>query len=134
MAIGHFNFLLAYAFVVVADLTGDAAHYAVGRFGRHGYFAKMRQRMGATPKRIEYIEKQFHAHPWKVYFLGKALHGPGGVILIAAGFAKTPFRQFLVVNFFATLLKSLLILGLGYYFGSSLAFGHYLTLSKSLRS
>jgi len=51
--------------------------------------------------------------------LGKLSHGIGTVFLVAAGLAKMPFPKFIFYNTLATLLKSLALITIGFYFGQA---------------
>jgi membrane protein DedA with SNARE-associated domain len=54
-------------------------------------------------------------------FFGKLSHAVGGIILFAAGSAEIPLKEFLWFNFLATLPKSLILIAVGYYFGSTVS-------------
>ncbi len=113
-----------YLSLVVADVTGDTFLYAVGRFGRRS----LKKRLGGlTEERLEKVKRRVDEHPAAFLITGKASHGIGGPILVAAGAIKMPLQQFLGINLAATAIKSIFLLGLGYYFsGSNLPFESYL--------
>jgi membrane protein DedA with SNARE-associated domain len=54
-------------------------------------------------------------------FFGKLSHAIGGIILFVAGSVEIPLKDFLEFNFLATLPKSLILLAVGYYFGSTVS-------------
>ena len=118
---GYLNFFLAYLVIVAGDLAGDALHYAVGRFGGRHFVEKWGSYFGAGTKQLEAIEKQYDRRGDKLIFIGKMTHGIGGAFLIAAGVIKMPFNKFMFSNFLATLVKSLLLLLIGFYFGQALS-------------
>ncbi|MBU3901668.1 DedA family protein [Patescibacteria group bacterium] len=120
-SLGHFNFWVAYLIIVVGDLAGDAVHYSLGRWGGRNFIDRWGKYLGVGPGQIETIEKQFDKRGDKLLFIGKMSHGVGGAFLIAAGLIKMPFIKFLFANFLATLIKSLLLLLLGFYFGQALS-------------
>lgn len=132
VALGHFSFWLTYLVVVSADVTGDIILYCIGRFGRRGVQSRIGVRMGITPQRLLIIEEKVSKHPVGFIITGKISHGVGGGILMAAGVVKMPFRKFLSISFLSTMVKSLIILGLGYYFGNTtlpvLSYLRYLAL------
>lgn len=119
-SLGYLNFFLAYLVIVIGDLAGDAIHYALGRFGGRQFVDRWGRFFGAGPGTVANVEKQFHDRGDKLLFIGKMSHGIGGAFLIAAGLIRMPFDKFLFANMLATLLKSLLLLLLGFYFGHAL--------------
>lgn len=122
-----FNVFLAYAVIVAADLTGDVLYYCAGRWWLNRAFNKTLALFSLSKSRVEKIELALKKNRGKVLFFGKLSHVVGVVILFAAGHAEVPFVDFLWYNFLATLPKSLVLLLVGYYFGSSISnFNRYL--------
>ena len=120
ISLGKLSWLATVFVIVVADLTGDALHYAVGYSSRHRRATKLMAFLGINQKRLEHVERHFKKHPKKTLLLGKIAHGIGGIPLVAAGVAKMPFSKFMFINFIATIPKSLALLFIGYFFGQSL--------------
>ncbi len=120
-SLGLFNFWLTYLIVVIGDLVGDAIHYSLGRWGGRAFVDRWGKYFGVGPGRIESLEKQFDKRGGKLLFIGKMSHGVGGAFLVAAGLIKMPFDKFILANMLATLIKSLLLLLLGFYFGHALS-------------
>lgn len=120
-SIDYLNFWFAYLIIVSGDLAGDALHYAFGRFGGRAFVDRWGKYLGVGPGQIETVEKQFAKRGNKLLFIGKMSHGIGGAFLIAAGLIKMPFDKFIFANMLATLIKSLLLLLLGFYFGHALS-------------
>lgn len=112
-------FVPAYATVVFADLAGDFLYYSIGRWWFnsfiHGFFSFLKTDL----KKINKLKKTINFHKGKILFFGKLSHAIGAPILISAGLAGVPIKEFLWFNFLATLPKSLLLLMVGYYFGSA---------------
>jgi len=119
-SLGYFNFFLAYVVIVIGDLAGDALHYLIGRLGGQPFVEKWGRYLGVGASHLEALEKQFDRRGEKLLFIGKMTHGIGGAFLIAAGIIKMPFKKFMFSNLLATLVKSLLLLLLGFYFGQAL--------------
>ncbi len=120
ISLGIFHGAIAYAVIVVGDLTGDALHYAVGRWwDRVSWLARIGRALGYKKEHAEAIERHFTKHLGKTLILGKISHGVGGGVLVAAGIARVDFWKYMWYNFIATVPKSLLLLLIGYYFGSS---------------
>lgn len=116
---GHFNFIVAYLVIVVADVIGDMLYYAVGRWGGRRGIRKWGHYFGVHDGRLPRLEEHFKKHPFKTLLSGKLAHGLGGIVLMVAGLAKMPFGQFLLYSLVLTVPKSLILLTLGYYFGSA---------------
>ena len=119
-SLGYLSFWLAYFIIVVGDLVGDAVHYSFGRWGGRAFIDRWGKYFGVGPGQIAPIEKQFDKRGDKLLFIGKMSHGVGGAFLIAAGLIKMPFDKFIFANLLATLIKSLILLLLGFYFGQAL--------------
>ncbi|HKC04372.1 MAG TPA: VTT domain-containing protein [Patescibacteria group bacterium] len=121
VSIGFMSFTPAYMTIVVGDLTGDLLYYSVGRWWFnsfiHGFLKFLKIDLGKIQKLKTVIAK----HKGKVLFFGKLSHAIGAPILVSAGLAEIPIKDFLWFNFLATLPKSLILLLVGYYFGSTLA-------------
>ncbi len=121
ISLGIMNFILAYFVVVFGDITGDAIYYAIGRWGRESFLEKWGKYIGFPVEKIVPIEKHFENHGARTLFIGKMAHGIGAVFLIAAGLVKMPFLKFISANFLATLVKSLGLLLIGYFFGQAIS-------------
>ncbi|MCX6731890.1 MAG: DedA family protein [Candidatus Parcubacteria bacterium] len=120
-SLGYINFLGAYAVIVAGDLAGDVLHYIIGRFGGRKFIDKWGRFIGVGEREVELVEKQFTKRGDKLLFIGKMSHGVGGAFLVAAGIIKMPFDRFFFSNFLATLVKSLILLIIGFYFGHAFA-------------
>jgi membrane protein DedA with SNARE-associated domain len=119
-SLGYLNIFVAYLVVVAGDLTGDIIHYYIGRIGGMDFFSRHRKFLGVGQEELKKIEGQFSKRGAKLLFIGKMSHGIGGAFLIAAGIIKMPFGKFIFSNMLATLLKSLILLLIGFYFGHAL--------------
>lgn len=120
-SLSYLNFWFAYIIIIIGDLAGDAIHYSLGRWGGRNFIDRWGKYLGVGPGQIETIEKQFDKRGDKLLFIGKMSHGIGGAFLVAAGLIKMPFDKFIFANLLATLVKSLLLLLLGFYFGQALS-------------
>jgi membrane protein DedA with SNARE-associated domain len=118
-SLGYLNFFLAYIIIVAGDLTGDTLHYLAGRFGGRSFIDRWGKYIGADKEQVKKLEGQFAKRGDQLLFIGKMLHGLGGAFLVAAGIIKMPFNKFLFSNMLATLVKSMLLLIIGFYFGQA---------------
>ena len=120
-SLGYFNIFLAYGTIVLGDLTGDGLWYGLGGyFSRHRHIGRWGKFFGLTDERIQHLKKHFEKHSGKTLALGKLSHGIGTVFLVAAGAAKMPFWKFIYYNLLGTLVKSVFLILIGYYFGHAL--------------
>jgi membrane-associated protein len=127
VARGFFNFLFTYGLLVLADLAGDTFYYCLGRLGGRPFLRRWGHLFGLKKEKLESMENNFRDHSTKIIFLGKT-QSWGGLILFTAGETKMPFLKFIWLNLIATILKSLLFLVVGYYFGEA-----YVLIEKYIR-
>ena len=118
-SIGIFNIFIAFAVVVVGDIVGDVAYFALGYYGRQRFVTRWGRFLGITLERLEQLEKHFEKHSGKTLLIGKLSQGIGGAVLVAAGMAKVPLRKLVLYDFLPTLPKSIILLLIGYYAGES---------------
>lgn len=119
-SLGIFNFLYVYPIIVSADLAADCLYYAVGRLGGGKFITHWGRYVGIDAKQALRLENYFISHGGKTLLIGKISHGVGGIFLVAAGLAKMSFSKFVWYNFLATLIKSLALLLIGYFFGTAI--------------
>jgi len=120
-SLGFFNFSLAYAVIVVGDITGDSLYYALAYHGRYRLIDRWGHYIGLTVERVQKFEHYFEDHSARLIIFGKFAYALEVPFLIGAGLAKVPYRKFLLYTLLPSLPKSLLFLLIGYYFGRSYA-------------
>lgn len=126
-SLGFLNPYIAYWVIVAGDLGGDVLYYCAGRWWLRGVFNRIIAFFNVSINRVERTEGELKHHKGKVLFFGKLSHVIGVFILFIAGHAEVPFWDFLWFNFLATMPKSLILLLVGYYFGSTVtSFGRAL--------
>ena len=118
VSIGYLHILPLYILAVLGDLVGDLIHYAIGHFSKKR-FTRTGTLFGISKEKILKVESHFGDHGGKTIFFGKISHSLGFVILVAAGLVGMPLGEFLFYNLLGTLPKSLVLIGIGYYFGSA---------------
>ena len=114
---GHINLWGAYFVLICGDLTSDCFYYLLGRFGSKDTVRKYSKYIGLNPQSIQALESHFHRRPHRTFILGKIAHGAGTMVLFTAGFIKLPFRKFIMANILPTVIKSFVLILVGYYFG-----------------
>ena len=111
--LGYFQFLPAYALLLLGDLIPDTVYYYIGRFGNK---RKIMEKYGS---RLNLIEKLWREHGKKTMFLSKLAYSLSIPFLISAGLVKMPFRKFISYAFPVTLFQYGVIMAIGYFLGHS---------------
>lgn len=114
---GYLNLFIAYAVILIGDITGDSLYYCLGRWGSIRFINRWGHYVGLTIERVKKIKQHFINHTGKTIIIGKFAHSIEIPFLIAAGFAKVPYHKFLLYVFIPSVPKSLLFILIGYYFG-----------------
>ena len=117
-SLGYMSIPAATAIVVLADLIGDIALYSFGRFAGVRAAARWGRHVGVTRERLVAFEGQVARHRFRTLLAGKLLHGPGAIILAAAGLARLPFGVFMLEDVLITVPKSLALVLIGFAFGA----------------
>ncbi len=117
VSLGYLDFPATYAVAVAGDLVGDTIYYLVGRFGANPLVDLYGKYLGISWNQIDKLKRHFDRHLGKTLLMGKLTHGAGGLILLAAGVARVPYRAFFGFNLLGTLPKSFALLLVGFYFG-----------------
>lgn len=120
VSLGFMDFIPAYLTVVAGDLTGDMIYYSAGRWWLNKTYKGVFNFFKINLKFVHKLEEAIKKNKGPFLFFGKLSHAIGGIILFAAGSAEIPVNEFLKFNFLATLPKSLILLAVGIYFGSSI--------------
>lgn len=109
-----------FAIVVAGDLVGDYLYYLLGRWGRDGFLDRWGKYVGVTRARVKNFEKMFSSMSGRIILISKLAHGIGTVALVTAGAVRMPRLKFLYYNLIGTVPKSLILIGIGYFFGNAL--------------
>ena len=129
-SMGYFNILIVYGIVVFLDISEDIFLYLLGWFWGNKIMKKFGHYIGMNQKRLLIFSKQFKKHRIKTIAIGKMAIVMGVasfVPLIAAGMTKMPFRKFISVVSATSLVKSMALLLIGFYFGKA-----YILIDKYL--
>ncbi|MCX6703905.1 MAG: VTT domain-containing protein [Candidatus Woesebacteria bacterium] len=121
VSLGFMDFIPSYLTIVTADLTGDFLYYSAGRWWLNKTYMGILKFLNINMDVVHRLEKAIKKNKGPFLFFGKLSHALGGPILFAAGSAKIPIREYMWFNFLATLPKSLILLAVGYYFGSTVS-------------
>lgn len=107
--------------VVLADLVGDTVLYLAGRFAPDWLPVAWARYLGLSRRRVARFLRGFRDNGPRLLVFGKLTHAAGFAMLIAAGAARMPFWQFVLVNTLATVPKSVFFITVGYLGGSAFA-------------
>lgn len=121
VSLGFMDFIPTYFTIIAGDLAGDMLYYSAGRWWLNKTYRKVMNFFGIKISFLEKIEDLLKKNKGPALFFGKLSHAIGGIILFAAGLAEVPVKAFLEFNLLATLPKSLILLAVGYFFGSTVS-------------
>jgi membrane protein DedA with SNARE-associated domain len=117
------NIFATYAVLVVGDTLGDALYFWAGHGGRLSFLTHGMK----NDVRLKKMERHFEKNAGRTLLIAKFTYFFGALTIVAAAIAKTPFKKFIAYSFFGTMVKTALLLLVGYYFGSAYAkIAHYL--------
>lgn len=124
ISVGVMSWPLAYLLAVTADLTGDSLYYVMGRSGRHPRVHRHLARLGLTGRRLARLEGALRNDLPRTLMGAKIADIAAIPALVAAGLAKVHYGRFLAWDSVATLLKTAVLMTLGFFFGAQI--GPYL--------
>jgi membrane-associated protein len=117
---GVFVVSFLYIVVFIADITTDTLYYSIGRWGKN-LVDKLSSKNSASEHITSNLEKFYKEHGEKTIVIAKITHGLGWPAMMAAGSAKMPYLTFIRVSILVSLIKSTLLIAIGYYYGQSYA-------------
>jgi membrane protein DedA with SNARE-associated domain len=101
-------------FVIFADLCGDTFYYVIGRFAGKKVLDRI-----SSKKHTNYREKiaaYFKKYGGRTLVIGKVSHGLGWPVMVFAGSVKMNYPRFMTFNFFTSLVKTIILLSIGYFY------------------
>jgi membrane protein DedA with SNARE-associated domain len=102
--------------LVCGDLIGDVIYYWVGRTGGSP-LAGLGRWLGVRGMVTPELQHSLTHHAAKMLFIGKWTHSIGCLVLIGSGMLRLPVARFILVNLLATVPKSAVLFGFGYFTG-----------------
>jgi membrane-associated protein len=112
------------ALLVCGDLIGDLLYYWLGRSGQ----APLRgfgRWLGVPTRLPARLAEALRANATKMLLVGKWTQSIGAIVLIGAGMMRLSLLRFTIVNLLATVVKSSVLFGVGYF-----AWPYYLLLAS----
>ncbi len=116
---GLMYFSVAFVILVIADLVGDFIYYAIGYWGGTRFIRRFGKYLRIEEEQVSKLNDGFAEHGGKILMTGKLSHVVGAPILVSAGLVKYPVSRFLWYSTLATLIKTFLLLEIGYYLGEA---------------
>ena len=115
--LGYMNIYLGYLAHVLGDMSADFLYYFIGYFGGAEILPRFSKFFGFSLKEYLKAKKVFLENRKKIIIFGKLTHLVGLPVLFAAGVVRYTWWKFGILNFLATLIKSAILVIIGYYFG-----------------
>lgn len=117
---GMLQFLPTFIILFFGDFLPDLFYFWVGhKMHRMEFIARYGVRFGITSTQLQSIEYLWHSHTLKSALFSKWAYGMSTPLLMSAGFSKLPLRSFLSAIIPVIFFQYLILLIVGYYFGSS---------------
>jgi len=112
--------LPVYLSIVLANLTADMGWYSLGRCGKVGWFSKIASKFGIDPCKVNRLSEGIQVNAPKLLFMSKFTTGFPIPTLIATGLKKVPFRRWIAPLVSGELIKSAILISVGYFFSRTL--------------
>lgn len=114
---GFFHWYWALGLLVCGDLIGDVIYYWIGRKGG-APFAGLGRRAGMDRLLTPELRQGLTRNAARMLVVGKWTHSIGCVVLVGSGMLRLPLPRFILVNLLATVPKSAVLFGFGYFAGA----------------
>jgi membrane protein DedA with SNARE-associated domain len=118
VSLGQVNLYVVFGVLVAGDVIGDCVYYGIGRYGRNPAMKYVDRFFKIDEDKLPHFEKRFKSHETSILLLGKT-QPIGSVVLATAGFVKMDFRKFVLVSLLGTMIKTAILLAVGFYFGKA---------------
>jgi membrane-associated protein len=118
---GYFDWYWALVLLICGDVIGDVMYYWIGRTGV-APLAGLGRWCGMTGVVSQALQHDLRLNATRMLLVGKWTHSVGFAVLIGSGMLRLPLQRFILVNLLASVPKSGVLLGLGYFAGDHLAF------------
>ena len=113
---GHFNFWIAFAVIIGADICNDSLYYRIGRkLFKVPRIATFIDKSHFLSQHLDVIKKLWFNHTAKTALLGKNAYIISVAIIASAGIIKFPYGRFLLYTIPASVVQPSILLFIGYY-------------------
>lgn len=117
IAEGKMRLLEALAVMQSATMLGGTVLYWISVWGGHPVVERIGPYIGVTPDRLRTAADALHRHGVRTVIAGRFIPGLSILTTVACGVLDFPFRRFLLALFLGGLLRLLVFVAIGYYFG-----------------
>lgn len=118
---GYFDWYWALSLLVCGDLIGDLIYYGLGRTAGTP-LAGLGRRFWPRRAPSAELRRDLTANATKMLFIGKWTHTIGFLVLTGSGMLRVPLARFMLVNLVATIPKSAVLFGAGYFAANDYGF------------
>jgi membrane protein DedA with SNARE-associated domain len=101
----------------LGDFSADMFYFLIGRFGDKKIFKWLKRIFHFSDVEVEKMKWKFQRHHLKIIFIGKLTHFLGLPAIIGIGLSNYSWKKFFIFNLIATIIKSTLLISLGYSVG-----------------
>lgn len=115
----YFSVYWVVFFATLGIVLMDIVWYIVGRFGRKSIPKWLKRFLIGTKERSSDINRLLKKHAGKTIFLVRFIYGLRAMILVLAGVIRMNFWKFLGLNVLGSIVWSIIMTLLGYFFGES---------------
>lgn len=102
----------------LGDFSADMFYFATGRLGSKKILKWLEKLFHFSDQDVAATKQRFSRHHLKIIFVGKLTHFLGLPAIIGIGLSDYSWKKFFMFNLIATIIKSTLLLSLGYSVGT----------------
>lgn len=117
----YFAWYWALSLLICGDVIGDLIYYWVGRTVGSP-LARLSARFGVRCVPSPELQRDLVQNASKMLLIGKWTHSIGFLVLTGSGMLRVPLGQFLLVNLIASIPKTAVLFGVGYFAGRDYLF------------
>lgn len=114
---GVFTLWPLYGVVLLGDFLGDTFMYTVGRFAGKALLRRLGMWRKAKESYETTLNNYFKKSGVSTLVVGKISYGLGWITMLSAGSARMPFPKFLFYCTLVNIIKSTVLIALGYAYG-----------------
>ena len=102
----------------MGDFLADMTYFFVGRTGGRKIRLRVEKFLRITDEEAIRVKQHLDGHHLKIIFIGKLTHFLGLPAIIGIGMSDYSWKKFFIFNLIATIIKSVLLVSLGYSVGT----------------
>ena len=114
-SMGYLELVPAFCMILMGDFLPDIGYYLIGRHARsRPFFDRFTTERAFVAKHLPVLETLWHEHGRKTMVISKLAYGLSTPLLMSAGFTNMPANRYVAYVLPISLLKCMVIMGLGY--------------------